>query len=131
MIRETVDDDVASRLPIFYRGRTPTTASRKPRHHTLHKRFLSNRSKTIRNQRRVSSSSRSCKSTTRLVNEVEFLLPSCPFASTERGREKKKRHTYTSFVSFDQKKKKRNSVERKAITSNGSPRIVGKLALHK
>lgn len=62
MIRETADDDVASRLPIFYRGRTPTTAGRKPRHHTLHKRFLSNRSKTIRNQRRVSSSSRSCKS---------------------------------------------------------------------
>lgn len=134
MIRETADDDVASRLPIFYRGRTPTTAGRKPRHHTLHKRFLSNRSKTIRNQRRVSSSSRSCKSTTRLVNEVEFLLPSCPFASTERGREKKKRHTSMltrPLFPLTKKKKKRNSVERKAITSNGSPRIVGKLALHK
>lgn len=52
----------------------------------------------------------------------------------ERKREKK-RHTSMLtrplFPLTKKKKKKRNSVERKAITSNGSPRIVGKLALHK
>lgn len=50
------------------------------------------------------------------MNEVEFLLPSCPFASTERGREKKKRHTSMltrPLFPLTKKKKKKKKLGRK------------------
>lgn len=137
MIRETADDDVASRLPIFYRGRTPTTAGRKPRHHTLHKLSfrIARKPSEIKGEFPVLRVPVNPKIHNK-TRERSRIPPSfVPLRFDRERKREKKRHTSMLtrplFPLTKKKKKKRNSVERKAITSNGSPRIVGKLALHK
>lgn len=110
MIRETADDDVASRLPIFYRGRTPTTANRDTTRCTNVSFRIARKPSEIKGKfpvLRVPVNPKIHNKTRERSRIPPSFVPLRFDRERKRVKETSHVNAYASFVSFDQKKKKK------------------------